>query len=52
VAYVEFLGGAVRPVFEDAAGQYDVDDAGNVVRSVWFIPPEECDQAVVVEGKR
>jgi hypothetical protein len=53
VAYVEFLGGAVRPVFEDpAGGRYVLDDGGNMVRGVWFLTPEECDQAVIVEGKR
>jgi hypothetical protein len=37
VAYTTFTDGARRPVFEDACGQYVLDDDGQPVRGVWFI---------------
>jgi hypothetical protein len=50
VAHVEFVGGVVRPVYEDAGGrQYVYDDDGNTVAGVWFLPADECDQPVIVE---
>jgi hypothetical protein len=53
VAYVEFVGGATRPAFQDAGGrQYVLDDGGNAVWGVWFLTPEECDQPVIVDGSR
>ena len=50
IAHVEFTDGITRPVFEDAKGQYVVDDEGFQVRGVWYIPQEECDLPTVVNG--
>jgi hypothetical protein len=44
VAHIEFTDGVMRPVYEDACGQFALDDAGNRVDGVWFIPPDECPQ--------
>jgi hypothetical protein len=51
IAYIEFLGGALRPVFEEPSGrQYAPDDEGEPVYGVWVIPREDCDVPVIVEG--
>jgi hypothetical protein len=49
ICYSEFLGGIMRPVYEDAVGQYVIDDDGEQVRGVWFIPPNEADEATIVQ---
>ena len=38
IAYVEFAGGPMRPVFEHDGRQFVVDDDGERVFGVWFIP--------------
>ena len=48
IAYTEFAGGAMRPVYEDDFGQFVFDDDGNRVDGVWLIPREECDTPMVV----
>jgi hypothetical protein len=49
VAYIEFTDGLRRPVFEEPDGrQYVLDDDGEPVYGVWFIPREECDLPVIV----
>jgi hypothetical protein len=41
IARVRFVDGAERPVFEGLDGRhYVVDDDGDRVRGVWFIPPD------------
>jgi hypothetical protein len=51
VAYVEFADGQRRPVYQDATGrQYVVDDDGEPIRGVWYIPRDECDVPIVVDG--
>ena len=42
VAYVEFVGGIMRPVYEELGTFFD--DNGERVYGVWFIPREECDR--------
>ena len=39
----------MRPVFEDERDQYIVDEDGNHIRGVWFIPRDECDVPAVVD---
>jgi hypothetical protein len=52
VAQIEFTVGELRPVFETSSGQqYVLDDDGNRVYGIWFIPPEECDCPVVVDER-
>jgi hypothetical protein len=51
VCYTEFLGGIIRPVYEDAIGQYVMDDEGLPVRGVWFIPRDEADVPAVVDAR-
>ena len=51
VCYTLFTDGVKRPVFEDGIGQYVIGDDGDVVRGVWFIPPE-ADVPVVVKRAR
>ena len=52
IAYLWFTDGEKRPVFEDAAGQYVFDGEEEKVRGVWFIPADECDVPVVVDGRQ
>ena len=40
ICYTFFADGTRRPVFEDATGQYVIDDEGKPIRRLWFIPPE------------
>jgi hypothetical protein len=51
VAHIEFTDGQKRPVYEGPAGQYVIDDDGDKVHGVWFIPREDCDVPLVVEGR-
>ena len=39
----------VLPVYEDGRGQFVIDQDGNEVRGVWYIPREECDVPIIVE---
>lgn len=49
VAYCVMVDGTKTPVFEDAVGQYILDD-GEPLRGVWFIPPGDdgADVPIVV----
>ena len=47
IAYIEFAGGPMRPVFEENGRQFVIDDNGRRVDGVWFIPQE--DAPIVVE---
>jgi hypothetical protein len=49
IAHVSFAGGPVRPVFEDGDCQYVIDDVGNRVYGVWFIPRDDADTPLVVD---
>jgi hypothetical protein len=40
VCFTEFADGLMRPVFEDARGRYVVDDEGDPVYGIWWLPPE------------
>jgi len=52
VAYVEFVGGAMRPVYEEPGGrQYVIDNDGEPVYGVWIIPREECDRPIIVDDR-
>ena len=42
LAYTEFIDGKMRPVFEDARGQFVLDDNGDRIDGAWHIPREEC----------
>jgi hypothetical protein len=52
ICFTEFTDGLQRPVFEDARGQYVIDDDGEPVRSLWYIPREEADLPLIVEAPR
>jgi hypothetical protein len=43
IADVQFSDGASRLVFEDAHGQYVIDDEGEPIYGVWFVPREKLD---------
>lgn len=54
IAFIDFVDGVLRPVFEDSPGrQYVLDDDGNRVYGIWHLPLEECVQPDVVldEGR-
>jgi len=52
IAYTEFLGGAMRPVYEDAdGGQYVHDDDGEIVRGNWWMPRDLPDEPLIVESR-
>jgi hypothetical protein len=45
-----FVDGIRRPIYEDAGGQYVLDDDGERVYGVYLIPMEEsCDLPIIVE---
>jgi hypothetical protein len=51
VAYTEFTEGKMRSVFENADGrQFVIDDGGNRVFGIWFIP-EAVDRPVSVDDR-
>jgi hypothetical protein len=41
----------MRPVYEDDARQYVIDDDGEKVRGVWYIPREQADEPLIVQAK-
>jgi hypothetical protein len=47
ICFTEFTDGMMRPVFEDARGQYVIDD-GEPVYGLWYIPREEADLPLIV----
>jgi hypothetical protein len=51
VAYVEFIAGVRLPVFDDGKRQYVLDDDGEPIYGVWYIPRDECDVPIIVEEK-
>jgi hypothetical protein len=52
IARVRFVDGAERSVFEDLDGrQYVLDDDGEPIRGVWYIPRDGgTDLPVIVEA--
>jgi hypothetical protein len=50
VCFTEFADGLMRPVFEDARGQYVIDDDGEPVYGIWFLAPE-ADSPLIVEAR-
>jgi len=38
IASTEFAGGASRPVYEDERSQFVIDDDGNRVDGIWYVP--------------
>jgi hypothetical protein len=56
VATVEFADSAARVVYEDAHGQFVLDDQGEAWYGVWFVPPEELEvmfgpQPIIVKAQ-
>jgi hypothetical protein len=50
VAYVEFIAGVRLPVYDDGRRQYVLDDDGEPIYGVWYIPREyDCDQPINVD---
>jgi len=39
IASIQFADGTPRLVYEDAHGQYVLDDEGEAWYGVWFVPP-------------
>jgi hypothetical protein len=51
IAFTEFCGGLMRPVYEDAdGGQYVHDDDGEIVRGNWWMPRDLPDEPLIVES--
>jgi hypothetical protein len=51
VAYVEFVDGIRREVFEEPDGrQYVLDGDDQPIYGIWFIPREECDPPLIVDA--
>jgi hypothetical protein len=50
VAYIRFAHGPVRPVFEVNGRQFVVDDDGDRIYGVWYIPPEDAAVPIIVEA--
>jgi hypothetical protein len=48
IAHVDFVGGPMRPVFEDGDRQYVMDDSGDCVYGVWFVPRDAAAEPIVV----
>lgn len=48
VAFIEFAGGPMRPVYEDDRSQYVFDDDGNRIDGTWYIPKSEFDTPTIV----
>ena len=48
IAQVRVVDGVTRPVFEESGRQFVFDDDGLPVYGMWFLPPEECDEPIVV----
>lgn len=48
--FTEFTDDVMRPVFEDARGQYLLDE-GEEVYGVWFIPREQADLPDIMEAQ-
>jgi hypothetical protein len=50
IAMVEFVGGPMRPVYEELDCRlYVIDDAGERVYGIWYIPRDES-KPVVMEA--
>jgi hypothetical protein len=50
IGYRHFVDGARWPIYEDANGQYVLDDDGERVYGVYLIPEEKsCDSPVILE---
>jgi hypothetical protein len=48
IAQIEFVGGLMRAVFEEGGRQFVIDDVGNRVYGVWFVPRDDADAPLVV----
>jgi hypothetical protein len=51
VAYTEFADGPMRPVYQAPDGQYVIDDAGQRVYGVWFIPQDDHDMPTILDER-
>jgi hypothetical protein len=49
IATVEFADGVTRVVYEDTVGQFVLDDEGEPIYGVWYVPREELE---AMFGKR
>jgi hypothetical protein len=50
VGYQHFVDGTRRPIYEDARGQYVMDDEGEPVYGLWLIPePGSYDAPLIVQ---
>jgi hypothetical protein len=51
IGHRDFVDDARRPIYEDAQGQYVVNDEGERVYGFYLLPEEECcDPPVIVDG--
>jgi hypothetical protein len=50
VAFIRFAHGPLRPVFEADGRQFVVDDDGDRIYGVWYIPPEGAAVPIIVEA--
>jgi hypothetical protein len=49
--FTEFTDGLMCPVFENARGQFVIDDEVEPVYGLWYIPREEADLPLIVDGQ-
>jgi hypothetical protein len=53
IGHREFVDGTCRPVYEDARGQYVLDDDVARVYGVWLLPEDDdCEAPLIVEPAR
>ena len=50
VAHVRFADGPMRPVFEAKDRQFVIDDDGNPVYGVWYIPRDDCEVPIIAQA--
>ena len=50
IGHRDFVDGTRRPIYEDAQGQYVLDDDGGRIYGVYLIPEDDgCDTPLIVE---
>jgi hypothetical protein len=48
IAYIEFVDGIERPVWEVDSRQFVIDDGGRPVFGIWYDAPEETPVPIIV----
>jgi hypothetical protein len=51
IAFIHFADGTCRPIYDDGRRQYVIDDDGEPVYGVWYVPREyNCDRPIIVRS--